>query len=206
MKLKEAIAISHTLSTPSKMPWFGYSIPAYRCKIGSKLRKIKDSVCSKCYALKGRYTFPNVMQAMEKRADSLHHPGWVEAMVTQLNHYSKGELRHFRWHDSGDLQDSRHLQKISDVCLATPHIQHYLPTREGKIVESLADRIPPNLHIKISAMTIGEANAFRIPGVPIATVGAPSPERYECDARDRGGECGPCRKCWTEASINYPLH
>ena len=38
MKIKEAEAITHTLSKPGKMPGFAYSTPAHECKTGTKLR------------------------------------------------------------------------------------------------------------------------------------------------------------------------
>ena len=38
------------LSSPSKMPWYGWSISAYRCKTGGKLREVENSTCSHCYA------------------------------------------------------------------------------------------------------------------------------------------------------------
>ena len=40
MKIKEAEAITHTLSKPGKMPGFAYSTPAHECKTGTKLRAI----------------------------------------------------------------------------------------------------------------------------------------------------------------------
>jgi len=80
--MQEAIAVAHTLSEPSKMPGWSYSLPARECRIGSKLAKVKGSVCSNCYALKGRYVFGRVRRAMQRRFESLAHPLWVEAMVT----------------------------------------------------------------------------------------------------------------------------
>jgi hypothetical protein len=38
MNIKEAQAITHTLSKPGKMPGFAYSTPAHECKTGTKLR------------------------------------------------------------------------------------------------------------------------------------------------------------------------
>ena len=55
------------LSKPSKMPGYGYSISAKKCHVGSRLRKIENSVCSTCYALKGRYVFDNVKKAHANR-------------------------------------------------------------------------------------------------------------------------------------------
>ena len=37
MKIKEAEAITHTLSKPGKMPGFAYSTPAHECKTGTKI-------------------------------------------------------------------------------------------------------------------------------------------------------------------------
>ena len=53
MKVTEAKKITGSLTRTSKMPGLSYSLPAWECKTGSKLRKIKGSVCASCYALKG---------------------------------------------------------------------------------------------------------------------------------------------------------
>ena len=66
---KQAEAIVGTLSKPSKMPGYAYSTPAKRCIIGQKMRQVAGSICAFCYALKGRYVFPNVQAAMAKIID-----------------------------------------------------------------------------------------------------------------------------------------
>ena len=43
------------LSAPGKMPEGSFGLSARDCKTGSALRQIPGSVCSQCYALKGRY-------------------------------------------------------------------------------------------------------------------------------------------------------
>ena len=82
MNTKEAIAITHTLSKPSKMPGFAIGIPAKECKTGAKLRKIKGSVCYGCYALKGCYVFPDVQAAQYKRLAAITNPLWVCLLYT----------------------------------------------------------------------------------------------------------------------------
>ena len=67
MKLKELKEAVGSLSAPSKMPCSGYSIPAQECNVGSRLVTIKGSTCSDCYALKKRYMFPNVQNAIYYR-------------------------------------------------------------------------------------------------------------------------------------------
>ena len=66
-KVKTADALVGGLSAPSKMPCKSFSISAFECITGSRLRKIAGSVCSKCYALKGRYVFPKVQAALDRR-------------------------------------------------------------------------------------------------------------------------------------------
>jgi hypothetical protein len=46
MKVKQAKEITGSLTRTSKMPGLSYSLPAWECKTGSKLRKIKGSVCA----------------------------------------------------------------------------------------------------------------------------------------------------------------
>jgi len=49
-----------SLSSPSKMPCYSYSISARDCITGGKLVKLENSICHGCYALKGNYNFSNV--------------------------------------------------------------------------------------------------------------------------------------------------
>jgi hypothetical protein len=81
---KEALAICGPLSKPGKMPGHGYALPAQRCRLGSFLQQIPKAVCHYCYALRGRYLFPKVRAAMEKRISSLTDPRWVEAVCTLI--------------------------------------------------------------------------------------------------------------------------
>ena len=126
MNTKEAWALVGGLSKPSKMPGWSIGIPAKECKTGAKLRLIPDSVCYKCYALKGCYVFQVVQAAQYKRLEAISHPDWVQAMTTLINS-KKPDV--FRWHDSGDVQDEAHLNKIFEVCRATPSKRHWMPTR-----------------------------------------------------------------------------
>ena len=55
------------LSQPDKMPGWGFSIPAQKCKLGAVLAKISGSVCFGCYALGGSYLWDVVANALERR-------------------------------------------------------------------------------------------------------------------------------------------
>ena len=80
MNVKQAWSEVGGLSKPSKMPSHGYSLPAIRCGVGSKLREVEDSTCYDCYAMKGRYIFPNV-QVLLNNIKEHCQPKWVESMI-----------------------------------------------------------------------------------------------------------------------------
>ena len=145
MNKKEAKEITGGLSAPGKMPEGSYNLPAAACQTGAKLRQIPGTPCYGCYAFKGRYNFPNVKDALTRRLESITHPDWVEAMATLV----KGK-KHFRWHDSGDIQSVEHLKKIFEVGKLTPDTLHWLPTQERKFLPLSQDSIPKNLIIRLS--------------------------------------------------------
>ncbi len=211
LSLPEAKLLVGGLSETTKMPCYSYNLPADRCGVGSKLRKVKGSTCSTCYALKGRYVFGRVKKAMERRLEAIRDPLWVEAMIlliTNLATRSHGQRYDvFRWHDSGDVQDDGHLLKIVEVCRRTPDVRHWLPTREVHIVQNYINKhgnFPPNLVVRVSAPMIG-GTMIGVPQLPVATVNRPGVVE-DCKAYERGGICGSCRVCWSTASVNYPLH
>jgi hypothetical protein len=201
MNKDELKQITGGLSKPSKMPGFSYNLPATKCITGAKLVKIPGSVCSGCYALKGRYRFPNVKDAMQRRLDSINHPLWIKAMATSILETKTG---FFRWHDSGDLQSLDHLKKIFEVCNLTPGIQHWLPTRETSIIACIqADEVPKNLIIRLSAHKVdGKASTFWPWTSTVVT------SEKTCPAAEQGNKCLDCRACWdrTISNVAYGKH
>ncbi len=202
MNKKEANKITGGLSAPGKMPEGSYNLPARACQTGAKLREIPGTPCYGCYAFKGRYNFPNVKDALSRRLDSLTHPDWVQAMAVLI----KGK-KHFRWHDSGDLQGPEHLKKIFEVCKLTPDTMHWLPTQERKYLQFLdPDIIPPNLIIRLS-----NAKNDTKPGnawTHWSTVVKSPRAGHVCPAPEQGNSCKDCRACWSKdvKEIQYRLH
>jgi len=199
MKTSEAWEIVGGLSKPSKMPGWSIGLPAKECKTGSKLRQVKDSVCYNCYALKGCYVFKVVQDAQYRRLEATKSPRWVQAMVHLIN--SKKPTV-FRWHDSGDVQDLEHLNKIYEVCKLTPGKRHWMPTREAWIKDHL-DRAPANLVIRFSAPKVDHAAPASWPHTStVVTAGA------SCPAPHQGNECKDCRNCWNKEikNISYGQH
>ena len=199
MNIKEAQAITHTLSKPGKMPGWAYSTPAHECKTGTKLRAVAGSVCANCYAYeRGRYRFQNVKDAQYKRFAALKHPLWATAMALQIN--SK-KVKYFRWHDSGDVQNLDHLNKIYEVCRLSPDVKHWMPTREAWVKDHLASK-PDNLVIRFSPPMIGQRNDTWPNSSMVVLKDA------SCPAPSQGNSCGDCRACWDPSVkvVSYGKH
>ena len=189
MLKKEAKEITGGLSKPNKMPGPAYNLPARACLTGQKLVKVPGSTCGGCYALKGRYRFPNVKEAMDRRLAALQDPRWVDAMITLI----KGRPV-FRWHDSGDIQSAQHLKNIFEVCKQTPETRHWLPTREAQFLKFLdPDVVPKNLKIVFSDHMNDQAR-----GVTFwpYTSGVSTKGGVTCPAPKQGNQCQSCRACW----------
>ena len=207
MNTKEAWALVGGLSKPSKMPGWSIGIPAAECKTGKKLQLIPDSVCYNCYALKGCYVFKVVQEAQYKRLKAIKHPDWVQAMALLINS-KKADV--FRWHDSGDVQDKEHLQKIYEVCRLTPTKRHWMPTREAWIKDHLTDK-PDNLVIRFSAPMMDQLAPKSWPNSSsVITKDQPwfGETSIVCPSSEQGNKCLDCRQCWNPniKNISYKAH
>jgi hypothetical protein len=166
------------LSTPGKMPFYGFSLPAQACKTGSKLREVKGSVCENCYALRGNYLYTNVQKALWRRLEILEADpdAWVDNLVAVL----KRRCRQFtptpddpwpavRAHDAGDLQGVWHLRAICEVARRLRRVRLadgtraaarlWLPTREYGFVKEFLNGggvIPRNLTVRLSVHMVDE--------------------------------------------------
>ena len=199
MLKKEARLRTGGLSAPSKMPGPAFNLPARACLTGAKLVKIPGSVCHGCYALKGRYRFPNVQKALYRRLDGLTAATWIDDMVTLITGHEW-----FRWHDSGDIQSVEHLKNIFEVCKRTPETRHWMPTREARFLKLMdPDIVPTNLIIRFSSHMIDQGPVKFWPWT--STVSSKS---KTCPAQDQGNKCMDCRACWDRntPNVTYPKH
>ena len=201
MLKKEANIIVGGLSAPGKMPCPSINLPAVACVTGSKLARVPGTTCHGCYALKGRYRFKSTKIAMDRRLEALKDQRWVRAMVVLMK-----DRKHFRWHDSGDIQSAWHLKRILEVCKQTPSTKHWLPTREAGLLALIdPDTIPPNLIIRLSATKVDGAAGKSWPWTSTVTT---DPKQKTCVAPDQKGKCLDCRACWNRdiKNITYAKH
>jgi hypothetical protein len=200
MLTKDAKKITQSLTRTSKMPGLSYSLPAWACQTGSKLRKIKGTPCFNCYALKGNYIrYPKIKEVQYKRLDSITNPLWVEAMAVQIKNQ-----KYFRWHDAGDIQSVEHLRKIFAVAILTPNTKHWLPTQERKyLLEVDQSEVPDNLIIRLSGSKINGSipNAWEHTSSVVT-------ENAKCPSANQDGKCMDCRMCWSKdvKNISYGKH
>ena len=214
--IKEAETSVGNLSRPSKMPSYAWSISAKRCNTGSKLAKVKGSVCYNCYALKGRYMFNNVQDALERRytAWSSNREKWVDAMIYLMhNKQHIVNAGHFRFFDSGDIQGSDMLDDINTVAWASPSIRFWLPTKEYKLIKNYDKEVAPNLVIRVSAPNVDKgftnvkgnfkyiSTVYKKDNIDVA-------QGYVCPASKQGNQCGSCRACWSDkvSEVSYLAH
>jgi hypothetical protein len=205
-----------TLTQTSKMPCKSYSLPVAACITGFKMAQIADSICSHCYADKGFYRMysATVEPAQYARLDSITSTPtdiWVSGMVTMI-----GLDSYFRWLDSGDIQSVDMLRRIALVCEATPHTNHWLPTREYAIVREYIEThgaLPSNLTIRLSAMyfdkpVVVPKSLQGIPGIETSNAHRHGKATgFECEASTRAGSCGDCRHCFHRTGpVSYPFH
>lgn len=195
------------------MPSYAWGIPAQACQVGQKLAAVDGSTCQSCYALRGFFRQARVQNAYYRRLDHFSDSLWITAMV-KLIYWQVAETGepYFRWFDSGDLQSVEMLRKIVEVAAATPEVQHWLPTREYRIVAAYLrqSRLPSNLVVRVSAPLV-DGPAPQQLGLPTSTVHS-SPGTHSglaCNAYDvKPANCGDCRACWNPdvANVSYPLH
>jgi hypothetical protein len=220
LTLKQAKLITGGLSSPSKMPGYAYNLPPSACKTGCKLSNIPGTVCNICYGKKYRYLWKSTLNALNRRLRAISHPMWSHCMALLIRHYqstnkkphtSSPDCNYFRHNEVGDLQSVEHLSKIADICKLTPHVFHWLSTREvGFVADYLKSReIPQNLTIRISANYINQKPEQTL-NLPFATVSAGNKPKgsIRCPAKKYGNSCGPCRACWSKKVkwVDYLKH
>ena len=194
------------LSNTSKMPGKSISLSAEKCITGSKLVKVKGTVCEDCYALKGSYRFPVVKNKMHERMEFFNASNFVPAMVMHLN---KTKNEWFRWFDSGDVQSVKMALNILDVCEKTPNKNHWIPTKEHKIWKDALKKkaLPENVVLRFSAYMVNKPPSDNWQWSSAVTDNN-TIFGVECNAPKQEGKCLDCRACWDKnvKTVTYHKH
>ena len=200
--------VTNILSQTSKMPCKSISLDAELCNTGSKLAKIPNTPCNKCYALRGFYNMPSVKKAMAARLEFMTGEYFVERMIHLLANED-----YFRWFDSGDVQSYKMANDIVTIADNTPWCTQWCPSKEYYIWRKVLKNrtLPSNLIIRMSTPVddtepmkgfIHTSTTYTSPvskALPFAGV--------ECKAHENEHyECGTCRACWNieVGNVAYP--
>ncbi len=225
--------IGPRLSKAGKMPCRSWSLQAIETCPGARKSKgeLVDA-CAGCYARTGFYKMDNVKAPRIHNKEDWKRKEWVSEMVEEID----SNDRYFRWFDSGDIYHTKLADKIYAVCSATPHCQHWIPTRSHKypkfhkVLEAL-DSLP-NVKVRYSSDSIVGEYTPGLHGSTIMSDGHKNSNITKCYAyrRDRHGKvwereefyklskeekrvlkfgsCGSCRLCWNKDIdvIGYVQH
>lgn len=222
MKVKDIKqALGGDLSTKnSKMPGSTFGLSTSGCAVGQALQQVEGSVCSRCYAAKLEKLRPSVKLGWQRRTDAVldaiadreKRTAWITGMAQRIHMVAdKTGERFHRWHDSGDLQGIEHLNMIVMVALATPSINHWLPTKEKATIKrylKIVGKFPANLVVRVSSAMIGAEPVAMACGTSTVHRKGEAHHGRECPAYKQGGNCGECRACWDAnvQNVSYPLH
>ena len=200
---KLAETITGGLSWTGKMDCPAWGISAAHCRTGSKLARVEGTVCRSCYAMKGTFRSGNVVRKLKAAYEGIFHPQWTPAMVALIRWHAD---ERFRWFHSGDVQSVNHLRNIIRVCLETPDVMHWLPTREYDTIRHCRDEIPQNLRIRLSGSKV---DGERPRSWPYTSTVVTQPSEATCPTSMNGGSCGDhdCTACWDDTpNVAYLRH
>jgi hypothetical protein len=164
--------------------------------------------CRGCYATTGNYRFKNVKAPREHNKADWQRLEWSDDMVQALQND-----RFFRWFDSGDMYSLGLAEKMLDVMIRTPWVQHWLPTRMHKfpkfrqVLEAMAAL--PNVSVRFSSDSVtGQYTKGLHGSVIIPTAADVKKGMTLCRAYENAGKCSGCRACYDKAVkvIAYPAH
>ncbi|MDD4720676.1 MAG: hypothetical protein PHQ88_07460 [Bacteroides sp.] len=163
--------------------------------------------CKGCYATTGNYCFPNVKKPRAENKEAWKDLKWVDLMVNTLQND-----RFFRWFDSGDMYSYELAEKIYEVMLKTPWVNHWLPTRMNKfdkfvpLIEKMNSL--PNVVVRFSSDSITGQYIGGVHGSVIIPESVIDESVFICKASENHGKCAGCKACWDKdiQVIGYRPH
>lgn len=124
-KMKKSAALTYNFGLPEK-----------------KTCPFADKCKSYCYAGKGFYLFPNVVEAKERRYQATLKEDFIDLMFEEII-LKKAER--IRIHDSGDFYSEKYLSKWITLSLALPHVTFYAYTKSITYFQNIS--LPDNFKV-----------------------------------------------------------
>lgn len=162
----------------------------------------KNAPCSgKCYAMRGRFRYPIVREAMENnlniyKEDPRRYFSEIQSAISDgIVSYS-----YFRWHAAGDIVDDEYLRGMVRVALNLPSTQFLAFTKKYEMINDYVragNAIPSNLNIVFSAWgQLKFDNPYNFPVAYVRFKDPVSNMNIPRDAEECSGNCTTCLKCW----------
>lgn len=163
----------------------------------------KNCPCVKdCYALKGRYRFPNVKNNhVHNYNEYLFNPErYFEDIKYAINN-GLVSYSYFRWHAAGDIVDEQYFAGMVKVANELPNTSFLAFTKKFEIINQfLKDGgiIPDNLHIVFSAWgdSFKIKNPYRFPVAYVRFPDQSQNKNIPKEAVECSGDCTKCLQCW----------
>jgi hypothetical protein len=224
-----ARAVIGGFSNTSKMPGLSFSVHPMYCPLGSVLRNVPGTTCSKCYATRGMYGTwnTNVQSALFARSAlvkiALRNADYADAFVSgfafalRMRNRRARAAAHdvFRFHDAGDLWNEQHAEIYNRIAARVPGVRFWIPTRERTTAANTA--WSSNVVVRVSAPKVDAfgtrptscdmVTAYRTSHVHTSDDVLPD-DVTACPAPKQGGACDACRKCWAASvlAVSYGIH
>lgn len=155
--------------------------------------------CASCYAKRGHYNQPVVVNAYEHNMQDWKRNGWVDDMVMAMI-----KLDFFRWFSSGDCKYVPLAKKMYQVMKKTPETMHSLPTKSyvNRHIDKWLDKMQalPNVVVRRSSQQVngiydhGIHRAIQIPHADYPV----DNNTMVCPSFTTDHTCGDCRACWDD--------
>ena len=200
------VKLSKTSKLDGILSWSLQALDTCPGSIGSNGELVP--ACKGCYATTGNYRFANVKAPREFNRSDWARDAWVFEMIEALDN-----SRFFRWFDSGDMYSLELAEKILQVMQATPHVNHWMPTRMHKFAK-FADVLArmealPNVVIRRSSDAINGETVAGANSSTIISDDAQLPAGATlCRAYEHEGKCNGCRACYSKnvQIVAYKAH
>ena len=94
-----------------------------------------------CYALKAQRSYPNCLPSRERNLEFSKRKDFVEQIVSYLK---KRKETTIRWHESGDIYNSKYLESLKEIARRLPNKIFYAYTK-SYYLRDFWKNIPDNL-------------------------------------------------------------
>lgn len=152
-----------------------------------------------CFGKKGRYVFPQVMRANDKRLEASMKPDFAFKIVKELR---KVDIPVFRFHVTGDYYSEEYIMKWVDIAAHLPEITLFGSTRSWHVPDLAAPlaylREMPNMILRASVDPSDEV----MPGPEWSTWSIEGDGQLCPHDNDKKHNCFTCGRCWQDRRIN----